>query len=702
MLSTQLQLDIRVHAHDVIDDHAGGTRNVAPYIVSYNIYDESGYQIGEGSYAHYYKFWLIGPAPSDRGTGVVTQGVGWIYDTNVSTSSDYYYWATNNYSAINGGTDGFLDISQLQEGTKYIVGVFVYDTNVENNYDDKTAWFTIVPTGVGDVFTWYPPTVGTRKITLNWYSENYSQWTEFQIYRSIDGGDSYNYIGSVPYTGNGNYTFTDNNATYNHKYTYKVYTDEFSEPISATPNGGYSPPVPSAPSISLLERRNSYIKLSINSNGSYVSNYKIYYDNDGYPYSNYQTFSAGSDYVLTLTAGTTYYLAAKASNNSGESAYSNEIIDNGWYLEIIGDDPNADVSLGYANGGGVSLFLDNNGLAGEPEGWVQGPWLRKDLLDPIELQPNTVIKWTQFDKAHSLHFALLINDSNGNENWLIYSANADNHWGETGWVNMGDPTRRYNQWETFMPNIRSDYIEEYSVTPQYILAFRVGHFSYTSWDGDHGGTVKNIQVRTNTLDRLETWSGIVNVSGDVIIPSTLTLTLLPGTSVIFTANSDDYDGGMGEYSSNLCELVVKGKLVAQGDPENDPIYFKSSSNSNNPGEWYGIVFENTAEDESELYGCVIKNAKYGIYDYGTNLNIEKNSIIYNQYTGVVCNSYASPTIYDNYIQFNGSWGIWCYDHSSPYIRHNRISDNDSWGLVCSVCSSPQLSGENSSNPYGAN
>jgi len=203
-----------------------------------------------------------------------------------------------------------------------------------------------------------------------------------------------------------------------------------------------------------------------------------------------------------------------------------------------------------------------------------------------------------------------------------------------------------------------------------------------------------------TTDRL--WKDSISLTGDVIVNSDVTLSIFRGSTLTFSANSDDYDGGMGEYSSNLCELVVKGKLVAQGDPENDPIYFKSSSNSNNPGEWYGIVFENTAEDESELYGCVIKNAKYGIYDYGTNLNIEKNSIIYNQFTGIVCNSYASPTIYDNYIQFNGSWGIWCYNHSSPYIRHNRISDNDSWGLVCSVCSSPQLSGENSSNPYGAN
>jgi len=194
----------------------------------------------------------------------------------------------------------------------------------------------------------------------------------------------------------------------------------------------------------------------------------------------------------------------------------------------------------------------------------------------------------------------------------------------------------------------------------------------------------------------------IDFTGDVIVDNGVILTIDPGVMVTFAATSDDYDGGMGEYSSNLCELVVKGELVAHGNPENSPIYFQSSTNSDNTGEWYGIVFENTADDESELYGCVIKNAKYGIYDYGTNLNIEKNSIIYNQYTGIVCNSYASPTIYDNYIQFNGSWGIWCYNHSSPYIRHNRISDNDSWGLVCSVCSSPQLSGENSSNPYGAN
>mgnify|MGYP000362526966 CR=1 FL=1 len=231
------------------------------------------------------------------------------------------------------------------------------------------------------------------------------------------------------------------------------------------------------------------------------------------------------------------------------------------------------------------------------------------------------------------------------------------------------------------------YDEKWEQYPQYseygyhVYLFSCGHLTRNTW----------LQLGDDMF-----------FAGDVIVDPDVLLRIDAGVTVTFDSTYDDYDGGMGEYSSNLCELVVKGELVAHGNPENSPIYFQSSTNSDNTGEWYGIVFENTADDESELYGCVIKNAIYGIYDYSTNLNIEKNMIIYNQYIGIFCNSYASPTIYDNYIQFNNGHGIWCYYHSNPVVRHNLISDNNGWAVRCYVYSSPRLIGENSSKPYGAN
>jgi len=150
-----VNLDIWIHAYDSVDAHTNpaSTRNVGVWAVAYDLYDESGNEVGGGTYYHSYIFWLLGPLSSDMGTQVVTSGVGWIYDTNVSSNSDYYYWATNNYSATSGGSDGFMDISQLPFNIKYEIRVGVFDVNSEKvkNSDIKGIWIKKVYSGINDV-----------------------------------------------------------------------------------------------------------------------------------------------------------------------------------------------------------------------------------------------------------------------------------------------------------------------------------------------------------------------------------------------------------------------------------------------------------------------------------------------------------------------------------------------------------------------
>ena len=59
----------------------------------------------------------------------------------------------------------------------------------------------------------------------------------------------------------------------------------------------------------------------------------------------------------------------------------------------------------------------------------------------------------------------------------------------------------------------------------------------------------------------EVWSGEVTVTGDVVVPYGYTLTIHPGTRIIFKANTDDRSSG---NDLNRCELIVKGRLDAQG------------------------------------------------------------------------------------------------------------------------------------------
>jgi hypothetical protein len=71
----------------------------------------------------------------------------------------------------------------------------------------------------------------------------------------------------------------------------------------------------------------------------------------------------------------------------------------------------------------------------------------------------------------------------------------------------------------------------------------------------------SLPTTSGALTADETWSGEVNISGDITVPAGVTLTLQPGTVIRFPALYDDTGGGS---SSSRSELIINGSLVAQG------------------------------------------------------------------------------------------------------------------------------------------
>lgn len=63
----------------------------------------------------------------------------------------------------------------------------------------------------------------------------------------------------------------------------------------------------------------------------------------------------------------------------------------------------------------------------------------------------------------------------------------------------------------------------------------------------------------------EVWSGTIRPTGDVIVSSGDSLKIDPGTTVKFAVNKDSYHGP--QYTSK-CELIVYGKLTAEGTASN--------------------------------------------------------------------------------------------------------------------------------------
>jgi len=79
------------------------------------------------------------------------------------------------------------------------------------------------------------------------------------------------------------------------------------------------------------------------------------------------------------------------------------------------------------------------------------------------------------------------------------------------------------------------------------------------------------------------WEGTIRITGDVTVPEGVTLTISPGTTVIFSAGSDDQHSGL---YPDKCELAVYGTLNADG------VAFRSS-NTTNPtnSDWEGITIK---------------------------------------------------------------------------------------------------------------
>jgi len=112
-------------------------------------------------------------------------------------------------------------------------------------------------------------------------------------------------------------------------------------------------------------------------------------------------------------------------------------------------------------------------------------------------------------------------------------------------------------------------------------------------------------IRTH-LPGAQTWSGQVTVSEDVVVPAGATLTVEPGTRVRF---SETDAAGRGS-DPGRCELIVGGRLIAQGTSI-QAITFTSAgvlSDSLNP--WYAIWALPGAQIDMGF--CVVELSAFGV------------------------------------------------------------------------------------------
>ncbi len=113
------------------------------------------------------------------------------------------------------------------------------------------------------------------------------------------------------------------------------------------------------------------------------------------------------------------------------------------------------------------------------------------------------------------------------------------------------------------------------------------------------------------------WSGVVQVTGDITIATGGSLKIMPGTQIRCSGGDDRSSG----TDNNRIEIILNGgKFDATGSAD-APIRFTSSAQNPQPGNWYGIRI---IEGDVTMSNCVVEYAVDGI-------RFEKSDTRFNNY-----------------------------------------------------------------------
>jgi parallel beta-helix repeat protein len=150
------------------------------------------------------------------------------------------------------------------------------------------------------------------------------------------------------------------------------------------------------------------------------------------------------------------------------------------------------------------------------------------------------------------------------------------------------------------------------------------------------------------------------IEDSVTVEARATLTIEPGTAI------RSLGGG----------VVVSGKLVAQGDPKNMTVFEPAAPG----GEWKGILFQGTQNEESSVQYAKISGAQAGITCLSSSPLILGNDLSKNRVGLRVQESFSKPRVQGNVISANTA-GVEILGGAAPVLEENEIQGNQKDGVL---------------------
>jgi parallel beta-helix repeat protein len=202
---------------------------------------------------------------------------------------------------------------------------------------------------------------------------------------------------------------------------------------------------------------------------------------------------------------------------------------------------------------------------------------------------------------------------------------------------------------------------------------------------------ENIPISTTittsgSVEQDEIWQGDILITGDILIPPGITVTVEPGTTIRFTAQKDDqhspdeYDAEVEQtWHTRLISIFVAGSLEARGT-DDQPIVFTSDRQVIQEMDWESIMIE--GDGAVYLDYVTIEHCHFGIQLNSPTLKLTiSNSTFKDIYTCAVCGHGARPNLagpvqitYSSFIQC-GRECVDTYSDQNIIIRGNIFSEN---------------------------
>ena len=170
------------------------------------------------------------------------------------------------------------------------------------------------------------------------------------------------------------------------------------------------------------------------------------------------------------------------------------------------------------------------------------------------------------------------------------------------------------------------------------------------------------------------WSGNVFISGDVIIPDSVKLTILPDSHVEFDTTDSEISG----EDTTKCELIVYGQLHAVGT-DGHGIEFTSHAYPPATSDWYAISLWDTASNSSQIEYCDINYAYKGISCYQCSIDVLNSSISHCSY-GAYVDSSGTKLLLDHVRVDSCSYGVHVHQ-GAVRLDSSEFKYND-YGVKC--------------------